>query len=83
MLEFLGFIWTIVKVLHLWLILSAAITVMALKEGIISVAVAFGGVFIMLLYLDCSNFLSIGTQSRIFLALVVGLIVAFFIWLAK
>jgi hypothetical protein len=56
---------------------------MALKEGIISVAVAFGGVFIMLLYLDCNNFLSIATQSCIFLALMVGLVVAFFIWLAK
>ena len=80
MLETLEFIWLIIKILHVWLILSAAITVMALKEGIVQVAVVFGGLFLMLL---CFEIFSDETISRIFLALVVGLVVAFSIYILR
>ena len=84
MLETLQFLWLIVKVLHVWLILSAAITVMALKEGLVQVAVVFGGLFIMLLCFNHDEcLLSIETISRICLALIVGLVVAFCIWVIK
>jgi hypothetical protein len=83
MLETLQFLWLIVKILHVWLILSAAITIMALKEGLVQVAVVFGGLFVMLLYFNQDEILSIETVSRIFLALIVGLVVAFCIWVMK
>jgi hypothetical protein len=83
MLETLQFLWLIVKILHVWLILSAAITVMALKEGLVQVAVVFGGLFVMLLYFNRDEYLSIETISRICLALIVGLVVAFCIWVMR
>ena len=83
MLEALEFLWTITKILHVWLILSAAITIMALKEGIIQVAVVFGGLFVMLLCFNRDEYLSIETISRICLALIVGIVVACFIWLVR
>jgi hypothetical protein len=83
MLETLQFLWLITKILHVWLILSLAITIMALKEGIVQVAVVFGGLFVMLLYFNQDEILSIETVSRIFLALIVGLVVAGFIWVMR
>ena len=83
MLETLQFLWLITKILHVWLFLSLAITIMALKEGIVQVAVVFGGLFVMLLYFNRDEYLSIETISRIFLALVVGLVVAFSIWVMR
>ena len=80
MLEALEFIWLIIKILHIWLLLSLAIAIMALKEGIVQVAVVFGGLFVMLL---CFEIFSIETMSRIFLALIVGLVVAFSIWVMR
>ena len=82
MSEFFGFLWSLVINLHLWLFLSAAITAMAIKEGIIQVAVVFGGLFLMLICF-AEDWLSIETMSRIFLAIMVGLAVAFFIWIAR
>ncbi len=84
LLDALEFIWLIVKTLHFWLILSALITATALREGLIEVTVGFGAVFIFLSYLySKGSFLSIDIFARIVLAIIVGLFIAYFIWLAK
>ena len=84
LLDALEFIWLIVKTLHFWLIISAIVTATALREGLIEVTVGFGAVFIFLSYLySKDSFLSIDIFARIVLAIIVGLFIAYFIWLAK
>jgi hypothetical protein len=80
LLDALEFLWIIVKNTHVWLLLSACIVAVGVKEGFIEVAVTFSGLFILLL---CFNFLETETLARIFLAISVGLGITFFIWIAR
>ena len=87
MLEFLSetfdIIWAIVVNMHLWLILSAIVTVMALREGLIQVAIGFGSLFFFILMMGWDKILGKYVMVHGMIAIGLGLIVSFFIWQFK
>jgi len=72
--------WAIVKNMHLWLILSAFVTLMAMKEGLIQVAVGFAGLFFLILFLGWDKILGDYIMVHGMIAVGLGLLIAFFIW---
>jgi hypothetical protein len=80
LLDAFEFLWIIVKNTHVWLLLSACIVAVGVKDGFAGVAVTFGGLFLFLL---CFDIFEMETLARIFLAIAVGLGITFFVWIAR
>ena len=87
MTEFLSetceIIWIIIKNMHLWLILSAIVTIMALREGLIQIAIGFGALFLLILMFKWDVILGEYIMTRSMIAIGLGLIIAFFVWQFK
>ena len=76
-------IWIIIKNLHLWLIVSFIVCIMAAKEGVIQVAVGIGAIFFLILFLKLDVIIGNYIMTRFIIAVGVGLFVGFFVWIAK
>ena len=87
MLDFLSdlfdIIWAILVNMHLWLILSAIITVLALRDGLIQVAIGCCSIGFLIIFFKWDVILGEYFMTRSMVAVGLGLIVAFFIWQFK
>ena len=83
MTEIFELIWVIVVNMHLWLIISAIVTVMALRDGLIQIAVGFAGLFLFVLMQGWDKIIGEYIMVHLMIAIGLGLIIAFFIWQAR
>jgi cytochrome b len=83
MLELIEITWSLITNMHLWLILTALVAAMAAKEGVMEITIGFVGLFFLILMLGWDELLGEYVMVNALIAIGLGLMVAFFIWLAK
>ena len=82
MLEMIQALWAVVKVLGvLGLIISAIVIYVSIKEGLIQTAIGFGSIFFLIILFGWHEFLGEQFMVTFMLAIVVGIAIAFFIWI--
>lgn len=84
MLEVIHALWAVIKVLGvLGVILTAIITMYALKEGLIEAVVGFGSIFFLIIFLGWHEIVGEQFMVSFLLAIITGLVIAFIVWATR
>ena len=77
-------LWAVIKLLGVFgTILTAIITMYALKEGLIEAATGFGAIFFLIIFFGWHEFLGEAFMVSFLLAIITGLTIAFIVWATR